>query len=566
MFKKNKKIAFSLVELIVVLVILAILWILAFLWIGSYTKQARDAKRLNDVKLIYDKLNLYYSETSEYPLPEEKVEIKMWSWVVWYQWRLSEEILKTINYDSDWKDPTTNKYFTYYVTPDKQYSQLMIKLEDENWKEKIKVEWKLLWILTDKNNTPINEIQSIKDAGWLDILNTTDEYIAHISEEKKITWSWQVLRIASPTYNCSRLFDIRWDIKWYFDVNYNWETYNVFCDSKYADKEFYDFVVWWDMEYDFWNFPTWWEEVFGSVPGISIPTLSVDRIKVDDAPSWEYVIKVHWRNHYTSNYYTYIDKPNKTYEISWFFKWEFVDNMPSYLCFWFIEYDRDFKKIWNSTVNIIPGTETTLAQKVKPWDMEVKFYCDNALKQKWVNWEVLTPWKYWANHVAFEIDDSSNYIDLPNHNLSQTIWDTQAIITDSFIEKSWNICTLNFNNSGRYPDSPWVWEVYYPAWTKIRFHSAWWGHNYRATNWVCINLNTSTYNNWAFHHFSWTVDGVNSWPWVDSNYFRKWTKFVKPYMALNYYSHSDENIPWWWSYLNPTSTIYIDDLKLEVVD
>ena len=54
----NKK-AFTLVELIVIITILAILWTIAFLSFQWYTKSARDSVRISDLKNIEKALSLY---------------------------------------------------------------------------------------------------------------------------------------------------------------------------------------------------------------------------------------------------------------------------------------------------------------------------------------------------------------------------------------------------------------------------------------------------------------------------------------------------------------------------
>ena len=55
---KNAKKAFTLVELIVVITILAILGTIAFISLNGYSAQARDSKRLTDVNQATSKINI----------------------------------------------------------------------------------------------------------------------------------------------------------------------------------------------------------------------------------------------------------------------------------------------------------------------------------------------------------------------------------------------------------------------------------------------------------------------------------------------------------------------------
>ena len=53
-----KKKAFTLVELIVVITILAILWTISFISLSNYSKEARDSKRITDTSSLLSKINI----------------------------------------------------------------------------------------------------------------------------------------------------------------------------------------------------------------------------------------------------------------------------------------------------------------------------------------------------------------------------------------------------------------------------------------------------------------------------------------------------------------------------
>ena len=86
--KSNNSKAFTLVELIVVITILAILWTIAFLSFQWYSKDSRDTVRLNDLKTIEKSLELYVTKVWTYPEPSLYAEISF-SWSeAWIQWTL----------------------------------------------------------------------------------------------------------------------------------------------------------------------------------------------------------------------------------------------------------------------------------------------------------------------------------------------------------------------------------------------------------------------------------------------------------------------------------------------
>ena len=53
--KSQNKQAFTLVELIVVITIIAILWTIAFISLQWYSKSSRDSKRISDIQNIKDR-------------------------------------------------------------------------------------------------------------------------------------------------------------------------------------------------------------------------------------------------------------------------------------------------------------------------------------------------------------------------------------------------------------------------------------------------------------------------------------------------------------------------------
>ena len=229
---QNKKQAFTLVELIVVITILAILSTIWFVSYSSYLAWTRDTNRISQIKAISEGLDLY-STTRFLPLPDDKVEVLSDTTLIAYQWYAWDKILETITYSTEWVDPKDKTYFSYYLAKNKKFFQLLAFLEEEdNLQTKVSaisytkrypaVSWKKLWILTDANNTPIQEIEDIK-TNWLDIDDVSNiEYKSFFNDNEILSWTWIT-------------FSILWKIgktwwKWY-GVEDNILIYNDYDDE-----------------------------------------------------------------------------------------------------------------------------------------------------------------------------------------------------------------------------------------------------------------------------------------------------------------------------------------------
>ena len=207
--KPQLKKAFTLVELIVVVTILSILSTIWFVSYSSYLTGVRDTNRISQLKAIWDALYMY-STTKNLPIPDDKIDIKSWDDIISYQWYVWEEVIETITYTSDWKDPKDDTYFSYYLTKDRKYFQLMAFLEEENAESVaynkvinyIRAEidyenryphtqWRKLWIITTETNKPIQET-------WITEIDvedlwTEDSYKSYLKTDEIIEWNWDSL-------------------------------------------------------------------------------------------------------------------------------------------------------------------------------------------------------------------------------------------------------------------------------------------------------------------------------------------------------------------------------------
>lgn len=244
----NKK-AFTLVELIVVVTILAILSTVWFVAFSGYLEWVRDTNRISQLKNISDGLTLYQA-SSQLPLPDDKVEIRQGlSKVIWYQWYAWENILSKIEYSAEWMDPKDWELFTYTVTKERKGFALMTFLEEENGLEWLVfwdntyasyenripfVTWKKLGVLVDDVNSPIQENTDIVSQGYIDITNVwSNIFQAYLSNSEIYTWSGWSLRSISRKYDCKRLKDMKWSLPsglYWIDPDGDWTSTQVYCD------------------------------------------------------------------------------------------------------------------------------------------------------------------------------------------------------------------------------------------------------------------------------------------------------------------------------------------------
>ncbi len=117
--------AFTLVELIVVITILAILGTIAFISLQWYSKDARDSTRISDMSTMKSALELYNLDAGKYPVPTNWEDITYSGSVVWTQWIFWETVYANLSkLDKIPLDPTTDKEYTYSTTGNKYEYQL----------------------------------------------------------------------------------------------------------------------------------------------------------------------------------------------------------------------------------------------------------------------------------------------------------------------------------------------------------------------------------------------------------------------------------------------------------
>lgn len=136
MYILHKK-AFTLVELIVVVTILAILATIAYVWLGRYFQNTRDSARIYDMQQMTNVLELYSNTHWEYPVPSDYEEVTF-SWALaWKQGTFWRSVILELR--SFWNDipvdPLYGNEYSYSTTNNQ--SEYQIGMMRETFREEV---------------------------------------------------------------------------------------------------------------------------------------------------------------------------------------------------------------------------------------------------------------------------------------------------------------------------------------------------------------------------------------------------------------------------------------------
>jgi len=169
--------AFTLVELIVTITILAVLWTIAFMSFQNYTVYARDVVRVSDLNNMKSVLEYSYTETWMYPEPDTWTGMTF-SWaVVWTQWTFWKDVRRaTKRLNEIPTDPLTNNEYTYSV--------LNTNSEFELWAV---FEWDEISVNSESENNQENNIL------WTEIYAAWESFKAYIIWN----YNWQLAKTST---------------------------------------------------------------------------------------------------------------------------------------------------------------------------------------------------------------------------------------------------------------------------------------------------------------------------------------------------------------------------------
>lgn len=86
--------AFTLVELVVVITILAILGTIGFMSIGGFSARSRDSARLADAAQLVKSLDLVVISAGSYPIPDGYFTVTYSGGAVWHQGTVGKNVIQ----------------------------------------------------------------------------------------------------------------------------------------------------------------------------------------------------------------------------------------------------------------------------------------------------------------------------------------------------------------------------------------------------------------------------------------------------------------------------------------
>lgn len=221
---KYSKKAFTLVELIIVVVILAILATVWFISYEDYLTDTRDSKRLSQISWLRDAIRLSITKGA-LPLPDDAVKIRNNGTEFMYQWYAGEDVLSSVAYSDNTVDPFDDVYYTYLLSRNRKDFQLMGFLEKYNadvisatfpqvwavdYSQRFpKTYGKKLWILLEQNtNTPIQEMTEYTSSGYMDLADATSNmFDAYVTDTYLISGKEEALVWIIPFTTCKKILE-----------------------------------------------------------------------------------------------------------------------------------------------------------------------------------------------------------------------------------------------------------------------------------------------------------------------------------------------------------------------
>jgi type II secretory pathway pseudopilin PulG len=159
---KNTKKAFSFVELIIVLAILALIWVVGFTMYNNTNEKTNNSKVVSWAKTLKNAFINYFQDNSKLPQPDwNNNYFKADSSYAhsgsqdafWVYWSVTEKTLPKKYLDNLPLDPISNHYYSYWKTLDNKYFEVASIIR-KSWLASTKLDWTYPW-----ENWPISLIR-----------------------------------------------------------------------------------------------------------------------------------------------------------------------------------------------------------------------------------------------------------------------------------------------------------------------------------------------------------------------------------------------------------------------
>jgi len=472
------KLAFTLIELIVVVTILAILWTIAFISLQWYSASARDSKRLSDIQNIKKSLELFSLNTWKYPIADNPIEVT-YSWeLVRTQWTVWDQITTNLSRNLQEKplDPLTEDEYIYSTIQSQTEYEILGLYESD-----------LIWF-----SSPL--LRGIEG----DILSQSN---ATNQNYPKIDWNYNWIYVKIPWFYVPTPSIINANIWW----NINFYNDNSFLTSQV--------ITWWD------NIPwvsTWLLDITLSVYEWTITSNSTDEEKssllekIQLAYSWSQL----------ANDVMYSDILSKTD------LWEMVD---------FVNLSI-LKDIYAVSPSSIPPLITN-ADCINAWWMWVDssndvyigttrwdWYCISPRFWDWNNnsnaWDWWISWNWWWDLTSYNYYKWWNAIDITDTtNELYRYWQTRDL--DSYVSYD---CKTLWTATGDYEtEDTIVWRMKWLAITWNTYEQA------QSISWI-----VQSWTNNALLPLNWHA--------IPALYIADCIDWVKDLTTNMTYIHNDDSI------------------------
>jgi len=410
--------AFTLVELIVVITILAILWTIAFISLQWYSRDARDSVRVTDLNNIKKSAELIRIKRWKYPYPDNNVTLKMWTNTLVVDWEIWSNLKSNLWISGKVKDPLYNTPYRYLTN----WNEFLVMSSLENQNSNFQI-WK--WYIINPNNS-ISKTPLYSEKSWtIDILTDTGfinwtyklYYWNNIefSTYRKV-WDISVIEWIDSTVNyasddtCNKVI---YFTKWYSSKIWMW--CNMWASQTYKIP---GEIVWWN---DYYEYSGYWGYHFSDD-------------KLNSWNTWTLSPVEYWFND-TSWWKIY-----SWWATSWFFY------------------------TWSVTpIDLSNPLNDSLRPKCIVWDNAFQYlyiwandYCKTPVNNLWS-----TTNNSWICPKWYHVPSSSEWKD----SIQIIIWDTKSQYTNSSISQIWRnnskklkkILRLPFNWTYTLGSFKWKW-------------------------------------------------------------------------------------------------------------
>jgi prepilin-type N-terminal cleavage/methylation domain-containing protein len=562
---KLKK-AFTLVELIVVITILAILWTIAFISLQWYSKNARDSTVISDISLITTSLELFNVDSWKYPEPDGPTfqvtqstaiiftQGFIWDGVTSNLWRLNKKPLH----------PLTNKEYIYSKTMYGNVYEIGSELEIWEWISMLDstyaanrddlynyIKWTYNWVTAFTQTWWIKYVLAlpsiITNTGvtmpYIDTFNklliswlTKSEWLEYTP---KVVWSGgdfpkDTTELETMMNNIiiaytwtkvsdkgliSTILENKDDISFFniwkdlINTSMWWKLELPAIVSRNCNLDWWlskqDWVnwVWWDCYREYchaWFIESW----INDCTWTGDLNLQADTFISEKEPNFS-VRNTWWTNVFYQlgpkallNWGLIPVDTTKTYKLSWDFRSTWIS--PNRMYFWLESYDEN-KKIINAVRNLRIWNSATLTS----YDSS-KITTDTTLV-----------WWYWLGSQYYQTAIGFYYDWVTNKLPDDIMLRYRNYSTDPYIwaysKTSWTEILLNREIPDKIASKiiPWV--------TKVMDHYSWWTYIYTYSN-------SNTPTDWFTTLWDLTWEAF----WISKISFRVGTKYIRVVILANW--------------------------------